>query len=299
MSYFQVDHLITIPQGQLAIRQQGTKGAPDVLVLGGISGGREVYNPAGGGWWQGLFKDTDLLGYNVWSLDYLGGMGISSCQTTPATVELQAQAIRAALLQLGVEHLHAIIGGSYGGCVGMALTAAAKLPVARLAVLGAAHRATAQAVMLRSLQRDFVALADDMGDAERGVVLARALAMLSYRGTTGLDARFTNSAEAIEFMHQRAQRLVQQDPARARRLFTVFGPALDAFKLAPQKLNAPTFLLGFKDDLLVPRHVLEELAALLPQCWGYDEVATAHGHDGFILNTAAFGPRLQQFLEDL
>ncbi|MDN7125997.1 alpha/beta fold hydrolase [Pseudidiomarina sp. 1APR75-33.1] len=299
MSYKQVDHLISTPQGQLAVRQQGTECAPNILVLGGISGGREVYTQSGEGWWQGLFRDTDLLGYNVWSLDYLGGMGASSCAVTPGSVELQAQAVEEALLQLGVKHLHALIGGSYGGCVGMALVAASKLSVARLAVLGAAHRATAQAVMLRSLQRDFIELAEQAGDAERGVVLARALAMVSYRGTTGLDARFSDAAGAIDFMHQRAQRLVQRDPWQARRLFTEFGPALDAFRVAPQRVQVPTFLLGFKDDLLVPPHVLNELQGLLPRCWAYDEVATAHGHDGFILNTAVFGPRLQEFLEDV
>lgn len=139
MSYCQIDHLITVPQGQLALRQQGAENAPDVLVLGGISGGREIYSPAGKGWWQGLIDNAGLLGYNLWSLDYLGGMGASTCQATPTTVEIQAQAIQTALMSLGVEQLHAIIGGSYGGCVGMAMAAAGDLQVDRLVVLGAAH----------------------------------------------------------------------------------------------------------------------------------------------------------------
>lgn len=299
MSYCQIDHLITVPQGQLALRQQGAENAPDVLVLGGISGGREIYSPAGKGWWQGLIDNAGLLGYNLWSLDYLGGMGASTCQATPTTVEIQAQAIQTALMSLGVEQLHAIIGGSYGGCVGMAMAAAGDLQVDRLVVLGAAHRPSAQAIMLRSLQRDFVALAEELGAAERGVALARALAMVSYRGSSGLDARFPNGIDAIDFMHQRALRLVQQDPMRARQLFTVFGPALDAFRVAPQRIQTATLLVGFKDDLLVPKHLLTELAGLLPDCYGYEAIDTAHGHDGFILNTAAFGPTIKHFLEEL
>lgn len=299
MSYHQFDHLITIPQGQLALRQQGSEGAPDVLVLGGISGGREIYTAAGKGWWQGLIDNTGLLDYNVWSLDYLGGMGASTCQATPTTVEMQAQAIQTALMRVGVKQLHAIIGGSYGGCVGMAMAAADDLHVNRLVMLGAAHRPSAQAIMLRSLQRDFVGLAEELGDAERGVELARALAMVSYRGSSGLDARFPNGVDAIDFMHQRASRLVQQDPVRARQLFTVFGPALDVFRVAPQQIKSPTLLIGFKDDLLVPKHLLTELADLLPDCYDYQAIDTAHGHDGFILNTTAFGPIIQHFLEEL
>lgn len=131
------------------------------------------------------------------------------------------------------------------------------------------------------------------------MALARALAMVSYRGSSGLDARFPNGIDAIDFMHQRALRLVQQDPMRARQLFTVFGPALDAFRVAPQRIQTATLLVGFKDDLLVPKHLLTELAGLLPDCYGYEAIDTAHGHDGFILNTAAFGPTIKHFLEEL
>ncbi len=292
-----VDHKVNTRYGELCLRQQGPRGAPKVLVLGGISGGRLAYLADGSGWWQGLFTHLDLQAYEIWTLDYLGGMGDSLCDAPPATVEAQAEAIALALQKLGCTHWHTIIGGSFGGCVGMVLALHDALRVQRLAVLGAAHRPTAQAVMLRSLQRDFIELAAQTQQPERGVALARALAMVTYRGTTGLDVRFPDGNAAVHYMHDRAARLVQQNPQQARQLFTVFGPALDAFRIAPQALQLPVCVIGFKDDLLVPSHLLEEFSRQLPQCQAYEQVATAHGHDGFILNTAAFAPCLQQFME--
>ena len=292
-----VDHRVNTQFGELCLRQQGCLGAPRVLVLGGISGGRLAYLADGSGWWQGLFTHLDLAAYEVWTLDYLGGMGESECDVPPATVEAQAEAIALALQKLGATAWHAVIGGSYGGCVGMVLASHEALQVGRLAVLGAAHRATAQAVMLRSLQRDFIALAEQLQQPQRGIALARALAMVTYRGTTGLDVRFPDVTAAVHYMHERAARLVQQNPQQARQLFTVFGPALDSFRIAPQNLQQPVYIIGFRDDLLVPRHLLTELSRQLPHCWSYEEIDTAHGHDGFILNTAAFAPNLQQFME--
>ncbi|RUO63613.1 alpha/beta fold hydrolase [Pseudidiomarina insulisalsae] len=297
MSFAYKDHQIKLEQGSLALRRQGCADGPAVLLLGGISGGRRVYEGKGEGWWHGLVEHAGLLDYQLWTLDYFGGMGESSCAQVPSTVEEHADAIARAFERLGLTQFHAVIGGSFGGCVAMALATSAALAVQRLAVIAASHRPSAQAVMLRSLQRDFIRLADNAGEAQQGVALARALAMFSYRGAVGLDTRFPDGARAVDYMHERAQQLVARNPAQARQLFTHFGPALDRFRIAPQRLRQPTLVVGFDGDILIPSHLLTELCSLLPHCYGHETVATAHGHDGFILNTAAYGPQLKHFLE--
>lgn len=299
MAVVQRDHCVQVGDAQLMLRQQGNPDGPAVLVLGGISGGRFVYRDDGSGWWQGLIRDADLLDYNVWSVDYCGGTGDSHCEVIPATVAAHAELLSTALQQLGHTHFHAVIGGSFGGCIGMALVAQGHLTIGRLVVAGAAHRPTAQAVMLRSLQRDFIRLSEQTGDTEQGTVLARALAMISYRGPVGLDQRFPEAAQAIDYIHQRAATLVSRDPQRAKQLFTCFGPALDTFAIAPQKLQLPVFVVGFQDDFLAPTHLLQEFVSALPDCRGYKCVATADGHDGFILATTSYGAELKAFLEDV
>ncbi|WP_258240938.1 alpha/beta fold hydrolase [Pseudidiomarina homiensis] len=302
MSFSFQDHFIDLPQGKLALRSFGRADAPVVLVLGGISGGRKIYQADalqhGRGWWQGLVEHAGLQRYRLVAVDYCGGMGDSECQQVPGEVSEHAQLITQALLQLGIRQLHAVIGGSFGGCVAMELARSSQLDCQRLVVLGAAHRPTAQAVMIRSLQRDFIAQAIAAGNELRGVQLARALAMLSYRGARGLDERFPDPSQAVIYMHERAATLVASNPMRAVQLFKTFGPALDQFKIAPENLQIPTFVVSFADDYLAPEHVMDELVSRLPNCHTHMRVATLHGHDGFILDTASYGPQLKQFLED-
>lgn len=306
MSFSYQDHFIDLPQGQLALSTyspvNADKGAPVVLVLGGISGGRKIYQvdseQHGRGWWQGLVEHAELFPFRLLAVDYFGGMGESSCNQVPDQVEAHGEAIAQALQKLGINELHAVIGGSFGGCVAMVLARTQQLNCQRLVVLGAAHRPTAQAVMIRSLQRDFIALANTAGQAERGVQLARALAMLSYRGAQGLDTRFPDPAAAVDYMHERAAQLVRSNPQQAAQLFARFGPALDHFRIPPQALHIPTLLVSFAEDYLAPPHLMEEFASQLPSCRAHVRVATVHGHDGFILNTASYGPQLKQFLEE-
>lgn len=299
MAVVQHDHLVQVGETQLMLRQQGNPDGPSVLVLGGISGGRMVYHPDGSGWWQGLFRDTQLLDYDVWSLDYCGGTGDSQSDRIPNAVAEHAELIVGALHKRSKTHFHAIIGGSFGGCIGMVLAAHPKLVVERLVVAGAAHRPTAQAVMLRSLQRDFIRLSEQAGDVVQGTVLARALAMVSYRGAVGLDQRFSDAQQAIDYIHERASALVARDPERAKQLFTCFGPALDNFTIVPQTLTLPVLVIGFQDDFLAPPHLLEAFVAELPDCRGYKLVKTPDGHDGFILATSGYGVELNAFLEDV
>lgn len=304
MPFSYQDHLIELPQGQLALRSYfgEAEHAPTVLVLGGISGGRKIYQADaeqhGRGWWQGLVEHAELQRFRLLAVDYFGGMGESSCNQVPDQVEANAEAIAQALQKLGINELYAVIGGSFGGCVAMALAHKRQLNCQRLVVLGAAHRPTAQAVMIRSLQRDFIALANTAGETERGVQLARALAMLSYRGAQGLDTRFPDPAAAVDYMHERAAQLVRSNPQQAAQLFARFGPALDHFRIPPQALQIPTLLISFAEDYLAPPHLMEEFASQLPDCRAHVRVATVHGHDGFILNTASYGSQLKQFLEE-
>src|SRR5690606_30297587 len=76
--------------GVLAYERQGPKGAPVVIVLGGISAHRHVSAHQGlpqRGWWQGVVGaglGIDTERFQVLSCDWLGGPGNS---TTPAVSE--------------------------------------------------------------------------------------------------------------------------------------------------------------------------------------------------------------------
>ncbi|RUO48493.1 hypothetical protein CWE24_06855 [Pseudidiomarina donghaiensis] len=271
--------------------------APLVLVLGGISGDRNAINQHDTGWWQGLAEAVNPNSYRVVQVDYAGGTGESEVSSLPTSIAEQAALISSALQQHSLLEFHAVVGGSYGGLVALELAQHKALTIKRLAIIGAAHRPTAQAVMLRALQREFVRLGEAAQQPERGVQLARALAMMSYRSAEGMDSFYPDPQDAVAYIESRGLRTVQRSLPRARQLFEVFGPALDNYRIEPSNIEQPTLLIGFDSDQLVPPSVLEEFADRLPDCHGCHIFRSLYGHDGFIKNTADYATTLSYFLE--
>ncbi|WP_169931161.1 alpha/beta fold hydrolase [Pseudidiomarina aestuarii] len=292
------DHSIQLTEGQLLLRSYGSNSGPPVLVLGGISGGRDIFTSNGSGWWQGLAEAIPAE-LNVISLDYAGGSGDSTVTPVPQRVEGHAILIEQALQRLGIQHLRAIVGGSFGGVIALELARRGKLEIGGLAIIGAAHRPTAQALMLRALQREYIALAEQAGQTERGVQLARALAMLSYRSADGMDTYHPQGTSAVDYILSRSAQTVAKAPSRARNFFTAFGPALDQYRINPTEISVPTLLVGFDSDQLVSAQVLNELAEKLPRCAGLHLLPSSYGHDGFIKNTASYASICHNFILEL
>ncbi|HET8816338.1 MAG TPA: alpha/beta fold hydrolase, partial [Pseudidiomarina sp.] len=191
----------------------------------------------------------------------------------------------------------AVVGGSFGGVVAFELVRRNVLTIATLVVIGAAHRPTAQALMLRALQREYIALGDQAGDSTRGVELARALAMLSYRSAEGMDTYHPHGDTAVDYILSRSAQTVARAPERARNFFVAFGPALDDYRISPTEIKVPTLLIGFDSDQLVSPQVLTECAKHLPQCAGLHIYPSTYGHDGFIKNTDSYADVCRSFLE--
>lgn len=294
-SFLTETHQCPVPGGVMYINELGR--GPLVLVLGGISGDRQAITNTADGWWQGLAQAIDPNQFTVITVDYAGGNGESEVIAVPQTIAEQASYISTALQELGWVDFHAVVGGSYGGLVALELAQDKQLNFDRVAVIGAAHRPTAQAVMLRALQREFVRLGDAAGQPERGTQLARALAMLSYRSAEGMDQYYPDPQDAVNYIESRGLRTVQRSLPRARQLFEVFGPALDSYRIEPYHIEQPTLLIGFDSDQLVPPSLLETFHAQLPDGRGCHIFPSTYGHDGFIKNTADYAPVLKQFLE--
>lgn len=288
-------HQCPVAGGVLYLNELGT--GPLVLVLGGISGDRQAITGAEDGWWQGLAEAIDPNQYTIVTVDYAGGNGESEVAAVPNTIAEQAAYISTALQESGWTEFHAVVGGSYGGLVALELAQDKLINFERVAVIAAAHRPTAQAVMLRALQREFVRLGDAAGQPERGTQLARALAMLSYRSADGMDQYYPDPQDAVNYIESRGLRTVQRSLPRARQLFEVFGPALDSYRIEPYHIEQPTLVIGFDSDQLVPPSLLQSFHEQLPDARGCHILSSTYGHDGFIKNTADYAAILKQFLE--
>jgi homoserine O-acetyltransferase len=298
---------------ELAYRLAGAGGAPVVAVLGGISAGRNVFSlqPGAPGWWEdaigpGRALDTDR--YRVLGIDFLGGShrstGPDVGQVFPSVSAFdQARLLVALMDRLGIARLRASLGASYGGMVTLALAQAHQQRVEHAVVLSAAHRTHPMSTAWRSVQRAIVRYALSHGEGPRGLVLARALAMATYRSAREFEERFPGQAEATSegFRFPVESYLLARGESYAAvyrpEAFVCLSESIDLHRVDPAAIRVPTTLLGVEEDQLVP---LADMRQLRDQHGGncsLIEISSIYGHDAFLKETEVLRDLLARALD--
>ena len=285
---------------------------PPTVVLGGISAGRHLaatpFDPSPG-WWPGLVGPGEALDparRPLIGLDYLGGAGQS---LRPVTTHDQARAVAAVFDHLGIAAA-SFVGASYGGMVALAFAELFPARVERLVVLCAAHRTHPMATAVRSVQRAAVSLGAEAGDPARGLALARALAMTTYRSAQEFEERFSPFAlragahagapgatpggapgrtparfPVEEYLEARGAAFVRRfDMER----FLALSESIDLHSTRPGSLPAHALLVSFDSDVLVPPWLTEELAARQGRSPArHVTIPSRYGHDAFLKEAEA------------
>lgn len=285
----------------------GAPGAPTVVVQGGISANREVCaagERTSEGWWEPLVGEgraVDLEHYRLLSIDWLtaddvGAPSISS--------EDQADALAALAGSLGIGHIHAFVGASYGAMVGLAFAERHGDRLGCLVALAGAHRPHPLATAQRSIQRGILRLGLETGRTDEAVSLARQLAMTTYRGADEFAQRFAGEAQAVDgrlqlpvesWLTHVGNRFVERFDAQR---YLSLSESIDLHAVDPARIRVPVSLIGFATDRLVPLADLCALQAGLGGSATLEVIDTPYGHDGFLKETARLAPLLRQALSD-
>ncbi|MFT3807349.1 homoserine O-succinyltransferase MetX [Arenimonas sp.] len=291
---------------QIAWRMEGAAGKPVVLVLGGISAGRQVvanyYANQSQGWWKevmGPERPLDTRHYRVLGIDFLGGSGQSTGpragQTDFPSISAydQVAAIAQLLSHLQVAQLYAVIGASYGGMVALALGERAPQLAQRLIVISAAHRTHPMATAWRCVQRNMVRYAATRGEGAEGLKLARALAMATYRTPEEFVQRFAGEPErgAQGFVFPVEKYLFSRGDTYAASYvpesFVCLSESIDLHRVNAAAIRLPTTLVAIIEDQLVPLSDMRELHAQLAGPKQLIELPSLYGHDAFLKETEA------------
>lgn len=321
--------VVILPQGLQLEREEpivpchigwqsmGPEDAPVVVALGGISAQRHIAAHAGNhaaGWWEvvtGPGKALDTERYRIVGMDWIGGPGDSSSPRRrpglhgiPAvTTGDQAAGVAAVLDHLGVRRAHALVGASYGAMVGLAFGARFPRRARHIMAVSGAHESHPMATALRSLQRRIVLNGyREGGNAREAVVLARALAMTTYRSALEFRERFSNVPRLEDGMY----RFPVEDylEHQGRRFAERFHPdhflylcqSLDLHRVDPYVIGAPVTLVSVLEDTLVLPEQMRELAAALPD-GRLVEIRSPMGHDAFLTEGEVMGRLLREVLE--
>jgi len=180
-----------------------------------------------------------------------------------------------------IDKLAAIVGSSYGGMTALRFAEMFPDRLNKLCVIGAAHRPYPIGVAWRGIQRRVVRLGIEAGNPKGGLKLARELAMTTYR-------------TPVEF----ADRFALNEVMDAKR-FLALSESIDLHRVEPENISTPTLLMTAISDQIAP---LPDMQELRDRLGGESELYTftsLFGHDAFLKEYDAMGPKLAEFCEGL
>jgi homoserine O-acetyltransferase len=257
-------------------------------VLGSCYGstGPLAADPATG---QGRFKDFPLL-----------------------TIRDLVGAHEALRQELGLAHIHTLIGGSLGGQQALEWAASQPDSIGHLVVIATSARHSAWGIAFNEAQRlaieaDATYHENRPGGGDAGLAAARAVALLSYRGydayantQTEPDADRLRDFRASSYQRYQGHKLVARFDAYS---YVVLTRVMDSHNLgrgrggvaaALASVRARTLVLGITSDVLFPVSEQRAIADGIPGA-AYGELDSSFGHDGFLLETVKITRALEVF----
>ncbi|MEO6771961.1 MAG: homoserine dehydrogenase [Kofleriaceae bacterium] len=275
--------------------------APVAVIVGGITASPF---PFGGGddpergdaWWPALAELLDLEHTTVLTPCWPGnGSTWRDLETVapPLSALGLADLIAAWLDGIAAAGPVIYLGASLGGLVGIALAVRHPDRVAKLVTISAGLRPDGWGTATRHLQRELVRDAQRAGDVTTGMVRARQLGMLTYRGRDELDTRFGVLTPGLEhppvagYLDHHGQRFAARFPVRT---FLLLSEAIDRTHFAGgrdelARVTADVAVVGVPGDMLFPYALQHELyrelqaAGASASLWKLD---SEYGHDAFL-----------------
>nr|WP_308800116.1 homoserine O-acetyltransferase [Agromyces protaetiae] len=321
-----------------------------VLVLHALTGDAHVSGPSGpghptAGWWPGIVGPGLAIDTDRWFVVAPNVLGGCQGTTGPAsvapdgvewgprfpflTIRDQVLAQQRFAAELGIDRFAAVVGGSMGAMHVLEWAIMAPDQVERVAVLAAPAATTADQIAHNAMQLEAIRVdpafrggefydAADGDGPNRGLALARRLAMLNYRTAGELDERFARSWQssidplggggrfAVEsYLDFHGNRFTRRFDANSYLVLTEamnshdVGRGRGGVASALARVQAKSLVLGIDSDRYFPLAGQREIAAQLPRSVHGDSpvvITSDFGHDAFLIEDAAVGRALAALL---
>lgn len=283
--------------------------APAILIVGGITASSFPFGDGRDGddaraaWWPALCAEdlVDPAKHTVLCPSWPGNgstwKGFDDPQTSaPISVAGLSDLVAAWLDGCGCTVPVTWIGASLGGMVGVMFASRHAERCAKLITISAGLRPDGWGTATRHLQRELVRDGLRNGDVATGMMRARQLGMLTYRGRDELDTRFgkllphLERPPVAEYLDHHGRRFAERFPVKT---FLLLSEAIDrasigddaAVREACARVTAETIVVGVPGDMLFPWALQVELHRAL-QAAGADsslwKLESLYGHDAFL-----------------
>jgi homoserine O-acetyltransferase len=256
----------------------------------------------------------------------------------PVTVTDWTEAQRALLDELGIPHLHAVVGGSVGGMNVLEWGKRHPDHVDRIVPIAAAARLDTQCLSLDAIARRAITTdpnwnqghyyGEDQDPPNDGLALARQLGHVMYLSKASMERRFgrraagrdavrtfpTDAAGAFfpyrdveSYLDYNAEKFTERFDANS---YLYLTRAMDNYDLAAGFESDADALAAFDGDALVMSftadwHFTTQQAEALADSLreadtdvAHHVIDSDHGHDAFLVEPDNVGPPLADFLDD-
>ncbi len=220
--------------------------------------------------------------------------------------------------ELGVRGIELVIGGSLGGMQALEFCIMDERPQAGICIgMGKAH--SPWQIGISHTQRQVIyndpnwnnGYYTDKRPPEKGLAIARMIAMNSYRSPNDFEGKFgrelRDNSERFEvesYLDYQGQKLAERFDAVSYVRLTQSMDSHDAargrgsYKDVLGKVNIPILAAGIDSDMLYPVHEQKELAELLP-LGQYGEIQSPYGHDAFLIEFDQMNDLFTSFLKQI
>jgi homoserine dehydrogenase len=224
--------------------------------------------------------------------------GFDDPATTPGiSVNGLADLLAAWLDGIGLAQPVTFLGASLGGMVGVSFAVRHPSRCGKLIVISAGLRPDGWGTATRHVQRELVRDGLRNGDVATGMIRARQIGMLTYRGRDELDSRFGRLMPGLdrppvaEYLDHHGRRFAERFPVKT---FLLLSEAIDRGSIAEgplllrhalEQVTAETLVVGVPGDMLFPWSLQVELhrelqaAGAQSSLW---KLESLYGHDAFL-----------------
>ncbi|MGA9287113.1 MAG: homoserine O-acetyltransferase [Anaerobacillus sp.] len=328
-----------LPHVELAYERVGYSDAPVILVCHALTGNQ--YTVGEQGWWSGLIGDgkyVDTGEFQVITFNVLGGcsgstgpLSVNPVSGLPYQADFPFISVRdmvhsqkIALEKLGINHLHAVIGGSLGGMQVLEWGILYPDWMDHLVPLAVTPSLSAYGIAYNSISRFAITNDPDWRDGyydlqnppASGLATARMIGMISYRTDEMFQKNFGRNLnrspggshketpyDVESYLHYQGNKLVGRFDANS---YLYLLKAMDMHDVARgrgdiaeaiQMIQSNVLAISFKGDLIYPPQDLEKMFSMERPGHFY-VVDTKFGHDGFLVEFDKWGPLIKEKLKE-
>lgn len=214
---------------------------------------------------------------------------------------------------LGIRKIHALVGSSVGGFQALEWGVQEPERFGSLILIATDAKASPWTIAIDETQRMAIMADKSWGEpradaAMAGLAAARAIGLLTYRGSEGYNLTQTDIEELPAIYRACSYQRYQGEKLCRRYNAYSYVSILDAFDthdvgrgrggtdLMLARLTMPTIVIGLTTDIVFPPMEIRRLAARLPNSV-YHEISSPLGHDGFLVEHAQLNRLLIPFID--